>query len=290
MKIGIWANTSKEAFWENLPRLMIWLKERGQSVYFTTRVKAYLPAGSNYKFSVIQSADDFNKLDFVLAMGGDGTILSAARAVGERMTPILGVHVGGFGFLAEVTMEELFKRLESVIKGKYNLYPRMVLEGDIDENGVTSQVHALNDLVIDRGENFRLVNCSVYMSERYITTYNSDGLIISTPTGTTAYNLSAGGPIVVPRLSLFTLAPICPHTLSARPIVLPADQELKITFPQGALEMRLTVDGQIQKTVLPDAKILIRRAPYDVQMVTFEDRDYFRTLRTKLGLGRQGQE
>jgi NAD+ kinase len=290
MKIAIWANTQKKVFWELLPQLMVWLKGRGQEIYLTTRIHNDLAHREEYEYSIIHSANDFSKVDFVLAMGGDGTILSSARAVGSRMTPILGVHLGGLGFLAEVTVEDLYHRLESVIQGDYNLYPRMVLKGEIKDNGVVKTVYALNDLVIERGESFRLVHCSLYMGDRFVTTYNSDGLIVSTPTGTTAYNLSAGGPILIPRLALFTIAPICPHTLSARPLVLPGDQYLTITFPDVApKEMKLTIDGQVQEAVSSDATVVISRADYDVQMVSFEDRDFFRTLRTKLGLGKQGQ-
>ena len=288
MKVGIWGNTEKELFWQILPEIMEWFDSNDYNVFLTTRIDSQMEQKSNVNYDIIETADDFDKIDYLLAMGGDGTILSAARAVAHRETPILGIHLGGLGFLAEVSLDDLYKRMESVSSGDYTLYPRMVMKGEIFTNGVSKTVHALNDLVVERGDTFRLVNCTVHMNDQFVTTYNSDGLIISTPTGSTGYNLSAGGPIVLPKLSLFTLAPICPHTLSARPIVLPGDQEIKVAFAEDAPDMKLTVDGQQQELVTSDSKIIIRKADYTVNLVTFNDREYFDVLRTKLGLGQQG--
>ncbi|MFQ6607459.1 MAG: NAD(+)/NADH kinase [Fidelibacterota bacterium] len=284
MKIGIWANTAKEAFWDMLPNLMAWLQEKEQSVFLTTRIHNLLKGKEDYDYSVIQSAEMFRELDLLLAMGGDGTILSAARAVEDRGTPILGVHLGGLGFLAEGGQENLNHRLESIMSGDYIIFPRMVLEVSIN-GGIT--YHALNDLVVDRGESFRLLKCSLSLNGNLITNYSADGLILATPTGSTAYNLSAGGPIVAPWLSLVTVTPICPHSFSSRPIVLPADQELTITFPHAEADFRLTVDGQAEAKLSKGTVLIVRRTDYDIQMVTFEDRDYFHTLRTKLGWGEE---
>jgi len=288
MKVGIWANTTKQSFWDLLPELLPWLQDRGQEVYLTQRIDSLWQNKDRHHCSIIESADDFLKLDFLFAMGGDGTILSAARAVGARKTPILGVHLGGFGFLAEGTVENLYSRLESVIEGNYTTYPRMVVSAQIDKG--SEMVTALNDLVIDIGEGFRLMKCSLYTDGRLITSYSADGLIISTPTGSTAYNLAAGGPIVTPELSLFTVTPICPHTLSSRPIVLPTESSLTITFPPDEPGARLTADGQVEHPVSQGGKVVITKADYEVQMVTFEDRDYFQTLRTKMGWGQHDGE
>jgi NAD+ kinase len=146
-------------------------------------------------------------------------------------------------------------------------------------------VTALNDLVIDAGEGFRLMKCSLFSEGNLITSYSADGLIIATPTGSTAYNLAAGGPIVAPWLSLFTITPICPHSLSSRPIVLPTDSDLTVTFPEDEPGARLTVDGQLEYPVSAGGKVVVRKADYEVNMITFEDRDYFQTLRTKMGWG-----
>ncbi|MDP6836228.1 MAG: NAD(+)/NADH kinase, partial [Candidatus Marinimicrobia bacterium] len=257
MNIGIWANTSKQSFWDLLPEVLPWLQDRGQEVYLTQRIETLWQEKQSHHYSVIESADDFLKLDFLFAMGGDGTILSAARAVGARQTPILGVHLGGFGFLAEGTVENLYSRLESVIEGNYTTYPRMVISAKIDDGN--KAVTALNDLVIDIGEGFRLMKCSLYTGGRLVTSYSADGLIISTPTGSTAYNLAAGGPIITPVLSLFTVTPICPHTLSSRPIVLPTESALTITFPDGEPGARLTADGQVEHPISQGGKVVITK-------------------------------
>ena len=144
---------------------------------------------------------------------------------------------------------------------------------------------ALNDLVRDAGEGFRLMKCFLSSEGHFITSYSADGLIVATPTGSTAYNLAAGGPIVTPWLSLFTVTPICPHTLSSRPIVLPAENDLTITFPEEEPGARLTVDGQLEYSVPANGRVVVRKADYEVNMITFEDRDYFQTLRTKMGWG-----
>lgn len=284
MRIAIWANTTKKGFWALFPELMSWLTEKQQRVFLTAHIDAMLQDKSAYSYALIKSADDFSNVDFVLSLGGDGTILSAARAVGARETPILGVHLGGFGFLAEGSVSNLYSRLQSVMNNEYVIFSRMVLEAEIKDRE-NKTFHSLNDLVVDRGESYRLMKCSISIDGKVITSYSADGLIISTPTGSTAYNLAAGGPIVAPWLELFTITPICPHSLSSRPVVLPSQQELTITFPETESEIRVAVDGQVEEKVSASAVIYVRRAPYDVRMITFEDRDYFHTLRTKMGWG-----
>ena len=284
MKVALWGNTSKPLFWELLPKVATWMEEKGQELYLTTHIHKRLQDKSSYTYSIIQKADDFTNVDFVLAMGGDGTILSAARGVEHRGTPIFGVHLGGLGFLAEGTVENIYTRLEAIITGSYSTFPRIVAEAKIEGDGSIT-VTALNDLVIDAGEGFRLMKCSLFSEGNLITSYSADGLIIATPTGSTAYNLAAGGPIVAPWLSLFTITPICPHTLSSRPIVLPTDSDLTITFPKDEAGARLTVDGQLEYPVSSGVKVLVRKADYEVNMITFEDRNYFQTLRTKMGWG-----
>ena len=148
MKVAFWGNTQKEVFWKLLPELASWLQEKGQEVFFTTHIHKRLEDKSNFNYSIIEKADDFKNVDFVLAMGGDGTILSAARGVEYRGTPIFGVHLGGLGFLAEGTIENMYTRLESIIAGDYTTFPRILVEAVI-EGDTNTTVTALNDLVID---------------------------------------------------------------------------------------------------------------------------------------------
>ena len=285
---GIWANTDKPAFWKVLPNISSWAKDRGIDLYITTRIESQLK-DHGLDYQLIESADDFVKLDFILTLGGDGTILSLARAVGDRGTPILGIHLGELGFLAEVVLEDMFTRLDAVVAGDYNIQKRMVIKCIVN-NGTKPQIfYALNDIVVDRGKSHRLLNCELLANNDFVAKYNADGLIVATPTGSTAYSLASGGPIVIPTLGSMVVTPICPHTLTLRPIVFPDDQILEISFPvDSGKDMALAVDGQVNEYLKSTAKVVIQKAPYKINMVNFTDSNYFNTLRTKLGWGVRG--
>ena len=284
---GIWGNTDKEKFWDYLNPILEWAKNQNIEPYITTRIKDNLPKSFDKKVSIIQSADDFKKIDFLLTLGGDGTILSAARAVGNRNTPILGVHVGELGFLAEVTLDNMFERLNTVANGDFLIQSRMVLEAKV-ANGKKSKIfYALNDFVIDRGKTQRLITMDLFANNHFVAKYKSDGLIFSTPTGSTAYSLSSGGPIVMPKLKAIVVTPLSPHTLTLRPIVFPEDQMLEIKFVDDD-EVVFAVDGQVSEYLYPQSKVLIQKSPFDIKMITFKDSNYFQTLRLKMGWGKRG--
>ena len=284
---GIWGNTDKEKFWDYLNPILEWAKNQNLEPYITTRIKDNLPKSFDKKVSIIQSADDFKKIDFLLTLGGDGTILSAARAVGNRNTPILGVHVGELGFLAEVTLDNMFERLNTVANGDFLIQSRMVLEAKV-ANGKKSKIfYALNDFVIDRGKTQRLITMDLFANNHFVAKYKSDGLIFSTPTGSTAYSLSSGGPIVMPKLKAIVVTPLSPHTLTLRPIVFPEDQMLEIKFVDDD-EVVFAVDGQVSEYLYPQSKVLIQKSPFDIKMITFKDSNYFQTLRLKMGWGKRG--
>ena len=284
---GIWGNTDKEKFWDYLNPILEWAKNQNIEPYITTRIKDNLPKSFDKKVSIIQSADDFKKIDFLLTLGGDGTILSAARAVGNRNTPILGVHVGELGFLAEVTLDNMFERLNTVANGDFLIQSRMALEAKV-ANGKKSKIfYALNDFVIDRGKTQRLITMDLFANNHFVAKYKSDGLIFSTPTGSTAYSLSSGGPIVMPKLKAIVVTPLSPHTLTLRPIVFPEDQTLEIKFVDDD-EVVFAVDGQVSEYLYPQSKVLIQKSPFDIKMITFKDSNYFQTLRLKMGWGKRG--
>ncbi len=289
VKFAIWANTDKSSFWELLPGIIAWADANQLKVYLTTRILAEIKDNSYSSCGVIENADDFSAMDFVLTLGGDGTILSAARAVGNRKTPILGIHLGDLGFLAEVTVNDLYSRLEQVAKGYYSTQPRMVLRCEIHNGAKIRTFYSLNEIVIDKGKSHRLISAQLQAAGRFVASYKADGVIVATPTGSTAYSLAAGGPIVAPGLSALVVSPICPHSLTYRPLVLPDDMELEITFPGAiAKNMAVTVDGQIVEYLNNSPKIIIRKADYQILMITFKDSNYFHTLRTKMGWGRRG--
>ena len=286
---GIWGNTDKPKFWELLEPILKWAEQKKIIPFITTRIKDQLPNSFKYKVQVIESADDFQNIDFLLTLGGDGTMLSAARAVEYRKTPILGIHLGELGFLAKITTDVMFERLDMVADANYEIQKRMVLKGQIMNSKAPSTFYALNDFVIDRGKSHRLITLRLKSNDRYVADYKADGLIIGTPTGSTAYALSAGGPIIMPKLKAMVVVPISPHTLSIRPIVLPDDQTLEITFPiDGNDGLAFAIDGQVNQYLDQNSKIIIKKAPYDINMIDYKDSNYFDNLQQKMGWGRRG--
>ena len=286
---GIWANTDKPAFWKVLPDIVSWAKDKGLDLYITTRIESQLK-DLDLDSQLIESADDFAKLDFILTLGGDGTILSLARAIGDRSTPILGIHLGELGFLAEVVLEDMFTRLNAVAAGDFNIQKRMVIKCVVNNGNEPHTFHALNDIVVDRGKSHRLLTCELLANDDFVAKYKADGLIVATPTGSTAYSLASGGPIVIPTFGSMVVTPICPHTLTLRPIVFPDNQVLKISFPEnGEQDIALAIDGQVNEYLKSTAKVMIQKASFEINMVNFTDSNYFNTLRTKLGWGVRGE-
>ncbi|NQT97371.1 MAG: NAD(+)/NADH kinase [Candidatus Marinimicrobia bacterium] len=289
VKFAIWANTDKSSFWELLPGILAWADANRLKVYLTTHILAEIKDNSCSLCGVIENADDFSTMDFVLTLGGDGTILSTARAVGNRKTPILGIHLGDLGFLAEVTVNDLYSRLDQVAKGYYSTQPRMVLRCEIHNGTKSRTFYSLNEIVIDKGKSHRMISAQLQAAGHFVASYKADGVIVATPTGSTAYSLAAGGPIVAPGLSALVVSPICPHSLTYRPLVLSDDMELEITFPGIiAKDMAVTVDGQTVEYLNNSPKIIIRKADHQILMIAFQDSNYFHTLRTKMGWGRRG--
>ncbi|HIA31430.1 MAG TPA: NAD(+)/NADH kinase [Candidatus Marinimicrobia bacterium] len=286
---GIWGNTEKSAFWELLPDIISWTEEKNLEVHLTTRIRDNMEDPQTFSYQVIESAEDFFKLDFLLTLGGDGTMLSLARAVGDRNVPILGIHLGELGFLAAVNVDQMFEKLDQVVAGDYLVQPRIVLKSTVYNGGKSSTFFALNDMVIDRGKSHRMLVYELQANNHVIANYKADGLIVSTPTGSTAYSLAAGGPIVVPTMRTMIVTPICPHSLTLRPIVIPDDQVLKISFPSDHDDgIALAVDGQICEELGSGSKVEIQAADYTINMIGFPGSNYFRTLRKKMGWGRRG--
>lgn len=226
------------------------------------------------------------RVDLLVVLGGDGTLLAVARDMGNSSVPILGVNLGQLGFLAEVTPEEQLDTLARVLEGDYGTVERMRLEVFAVRDGrEVAHYLALNDAVITRSELSRMIDLEMLADGAPVTTYHGDGLIVSTPTGSTAYTLSAGGPILLPGSRVFVLTPICPHTLSQRPIVLPEASRLEIrVFPREG-EAQLTVDGQTGLALASGDRISVAASEHPVLFVVDPYRSRFDVLRTKLGWG-----
>jgi NAD+ kinase len=226
------------------------------------------------------------KVDLVVVLGGDGTLLSAARALGSHKVPILAVNMGGLGFLTTVTLDQLYPMLEKVLAGEHRTGERMMLEAEVVRSGKTSERHtALNDAVANKGALARMLDFDVSVDGEHIGRYRADGLIVATPTGSTAYSLAAGGPIVHPGLDAFVITPICPHMLTNRPLVIPDTSRVEIDFAAAEGPVYLTLDGQIGIQMEPTDRVLIKKSANRVAFVRPPRKTYFEILRSKLRWG-----
>ncbi len=224
--------------------------------------------------------------EMLVVLGGDGTLLSVARLIKGRDVPILGVNLGSMGFLSEVTIEEMFPVLEQVLNGNYRIDRRMMLKAQILRQGTCiTEESLLNDVVINKSALARILTLEVRVDGTYLTTFQADGLILSTPTGSTAYSLAAGGPIIYPSLSSILLTPICPHTLTNRPIILPVDSTVEVTLRSEERDAYVTLDGQLGLPFLENDVAKIQQSEYTVPLVKSPFKDYFEVLRTKLKWG-----
>ncbi len=285
---GVWGNTDKESFWEILPDILAWSGKKGLDAYLTTRILNH-ENGSTLTSKKIRSKDDMSVLDFMLVLGGDGTFLSLARAIEHRNTPILGIHLGDLGFLAKVTLKDLFVRLDQVANGDFIVEKRILVKASIKKNGQTIHHVGLNDFVLSNGQSHRMLNATVSVNGHLVGNYRSDGLIIATPTGSTAYSLSAGGPIVTPEVDSLIITPTAAHTLTSRPLVIPADSKIILDFPDTNDSILFIADGQVHESLDPSCQVEITKSDYDVKLIDFKDSDYFQTLRTKMGWGKRGE-
>ena len=285
---GVWGNTDKESFWEILPDILAWSGKKGLDAYLTTRILNH-ENGSTLTSKKIRSKDDMSVLDFMLVLGGDGTFLALARAIEHRNTPILGIHLGDLGFLAKVTLKDLFVRLDQVANGDFIVEKRILVKASIKKNGQTIHHVGLNDFVLSNGQSHRMLNATVSVNGHLVGNYRSDGLIIATPTGSTAYSLSAGGPIVTPEVDSLIITPTAAHTLTSRPLVIPADSKIILNFPDTNDSILFIADGQVHESLDPSCQVEITKSDYDVKLIDFKDSDYFQTLRTKMGWGKRGE-
>jgi NAD+ kinase len=226
------------------------------------------------------------QVEAVIVLGGDGTFLSVARSLEDRSTPIIGVNLGGLGFLTEVSREMCYHDLREILGGRYDLEERMRLQISIlrSQQEIFRQT-VLNDVVINKGALARIVDLKATINGRYLTNYRADGLIVATPTGSTAYNLSAGGPILYPTALAIILTPICSFALTNRPIILPADVRVQIELDERAQDVALTCDGQLGCELCPGDRVEIVSSPNPLRLIRAQSTDYFEILRTKLKWG-----
>jgi NAD+ kinase len=283
-RVGVVAKVDRPAARETLPRLVEWLAARGHQVLLEKETGELLAQPP----TVVLKSDLPAQSDLLVVLGGDGTLLSVARVVGDLGVPILGVNLGGLGFLTATTQEELFPTLEAFFGGRMLVEERMMLGARVRRGGERGPEHvALNDVVITKSAMSRIITLEVSVEGGTATGYRADGLIVSTPTGSTAYSLSAGGPIVYPTMDAVVLTPICSHTLTNRPIILPAQLGIAITLLTAHQEVMLTLDGQVGVALRERDVVEVRRAAARIRLVRDPRRHFFDVLRTKLKWGEQ---
>ncbi len=254
-----------------------WLKSKGIKVIR----KQTLPPSR--KLSERSSSFAPADLFCIFVFGGDGTFLSAARWIGDHPIPIIGVKFGEVGFLAETGEDVIFPTAEAILNNRFKITPRMRLLVRVIRSGdEIVKESVLNDIVINKGALARLARIRTYINERYLTTYRADGLIVSTPTGSTAYSLAAGGPVIHPTVPGIIMTPICPFTLTNRPLIIPDSATIKICLDEKSSDIMLTFDGQAGLEITREDVITVSKGPYPINMITMPDRHYFDVLKTKL--------
>ena len=279
-KIGIVSKAGRSEPIEILKDFLPWLNNRGLEVFLDTETASLLKM-RGYPRSEMPSL-----VDMIVVLGGDGTMLNVARLVCERGVPILGVNLGGLGFITEVQKEEVCNAMDKTLSGEYSIEDRMMLTAHIHRPGEKiAEYTVLNDVVINKGALARIIDLETYINKAYVTIFKADGLIVSTPTGSTAYSLSAGGPVLYPTLDCIILTPICPHTLTNRPTVLPDDVLIEIILKSVSEDVFLTLDGQVGFSLRKDDVVEIKRSPFKTRLIIPFERDYFQILRTKLKWG-----
>jgi NAD+ kinase len=279
-RIGIIAKGNKPEAVQVVKELVHWLKDRKVECIVDTTI------AKGVSHPALDKQEMPGAVEMVVVLGGDGTLLAAARALQKKPIPILGVNLGGLGFLTEITLAELYPMLEAILRGEYKTDERMLLEARVwRKEKVVDTFSVLNDVVINKGALARIIELETSVDQEYLTTFRADGLIISTPAGSTGYSLSAGGPIVYPSLRSIIITPICPHTMTNRPLIVPEEAVITVTLCSADQEVFLTLDGQVGFKMELRDRVEVKKAEGFVRLIKSPSRGYFEVLRQKLMWG-----
>jgi|TARA_A100000164_G_scaffold369398_1_gene393935 NAD+ kinase len=280
---AIWANAEKDQVPALVQNTLKWANNNNLEVYLADRLKS-IDIDSEVSYFSSQNPPE---VDFLLCFGGDGTLISGVRIFSDPSVPVLGVHLGGLGFLAQITPEVLIDKLESVKKNEFKIQDRLVLSAKISGN--EDLYYAVNDFVVQNETSFRVTSLSLFIDNQHVSDYKSDGIIISTPTGSTAYSLSSGGPIVQPDVFSIVVTPIAPHSLTSRPLVLPSNVEVEFRFSEESEnDLKLIADGQNIINFTKGSTVKLSQANHHLKFITFEDYNYYETLKNKMIWGKRG--
>lgn len=277
--VGLVLNSKKKNTLEVADKLVKWFKSKGIKI----KKPAQIENLKNQEYLTTAYGELAESVDFIVVLGGDGTLLNTARAVAEYQIPLLGINMGFLGFLAEVELNDLYVSLDRLLLGEYFIEERMMLECSVMRDNVqVGEFVALNDIVVTKGAFSRMISLDAFVDDHYVATYPADGIIIASPTGSTAYSLSAGGPIVSPEMDLMLITPICPHTLYSRPLVICPQQFIKIKLRSAMAEVMLTVDGQNGYKLQQHDEILVKKAMWKTKLIRLKEKTFYDILRQKL--------
>jgi NAD+ kinase len=285
--VGVIVKPNHDEAWKTACELSDWLDKRGIALVGTPRVQNESPELANCNIEQVDDERFAAESDLIVVLGGDGTMISTARLVGDSDALVLGINYGSLGYLTDFRIEEMFPALEAIFEGEYEIDRRVMLHAEHwrgEEMLATGRV--LNDVVINKAALARIIEIEVSLNGLFVNSFRADGLIVSTPTGSTAYNLSAGGPIIYPSMNAVVLTPICPFTLTNRPIVVPDDAVIELILEKENEGVVLTLDGQIGYTMQADDRVRIRKSRTTFNLVHPPNRNYFDVLRNKLKWGR----
>ncbi len=285
LRFAIFGNTYQPKKSVSIQKILASLSEHEADVFMEREFYDFLQNGQQLRIEVTSVFDgnDFDA-DFVISMGGDGTFLRAASMVGSKETPILGINTGRLGFLADVNAHEIEHIINALYEDDFTLETRAVILVETDGQLLQGYPFALNDVAILKRDSASMISIRANINGQYLNTYQADGLVISTPTGSTAYSLSVGGPIIVPGTKVFSMTAVAPHSLNVRPIVLPDNSVIKLGVESRSHNFLVAIDGRSEKCN-EGTKITLRRAPYDIKVVKRSDHRYFNTLREKMMWG-----
>ncbi|MFL6212142.1 MAG: NAD(+)/NADH kinase [Pyrinomonadaceae bacterium] len=287
-RVGVLVKPHQSAAVKTICRLLEYLSQRGIELVAGPRTdSARIEAETGCKLTVMEHEELADSVDLIIVLGGDGTMIAAARLLDKRAVPVIGINYGSLGYLTEVRVEEMTAALDAALAGDYRLDRRMMLRAELtrgDKPLLRNRV--LNDVVISKSALARIIEIETRLDGQFVNCFRADGLIVSTPTGSTAYNLSAGGPIIYPSMNAIVITPICPHTLSNRPLVVPDDVAIELVLKTAKEEVALTLDGQVGYVMQKDDRVVIRKSRTTFNLVQPIHRNYFEVLRGKLRWGR----
>jgi NAD+ kinase len=285
MKIGVFGNKYQEHRSEQIKRVFDQLLKLGGEIWIEEDYRNYLHTTLNYRPAVNGQIRDGNfDVDIALSLGGDGTFLRTAALIGEKNIPVLGINAGSLGFLADIPDEDIEKTLEEVFRKEYKIRERSLLELKCDNDPFQGFNHALNEIAILKRDNSSMITIHTYLNEQYLTSYRADGLIVATPTGSTAYSMSVNGPIIVPSAKSLVLSPIAPHSLTVRPLVIPDDYKILLEVESRSKNFRVAIDGN-SKCFPSGIKLSIQKAGFSIKVIKRYEQTFYETLRNKLMWG-----